>query len=119
MDVWPIRTEEDYTTALAEIEPYFINEPALGSPEADRFDVLTALIGAYEREHWAIAPPSAVDAIRSVMEDRGYSRADLANLLGSRSRASEILNRKRSLTVDQIRRLHEAWHIPAEALIAS
>lgn len=119
MDVHPIRTEADYDEALAEIEQYFDNEPGLGSPEADRFDVLAALIAAYENEHWPIEPPRAVDAIRMVMESKGYTQADLAALLGSRSRASEILSGKRGLTMDQARRLHREWQVPAESLIAA
>lgn len=119
MDVRPIRTEADYDEALAEIEQYFDNEPARGSPEADRFDVLAALIAAYENERWPIEPPAAVDAIRMVMEIRGYTQADLAALLGSRSRASEILSGKRKLTMDQARKLHKEWQVPAESLIAA
>ena len=92
MDIRPIRTERDYETAIEEIEPYFVQEPELGSAEADRFDVLATLIEAYERTHWPIEPPDPVDAIRYCMERHGYSQSDLAALFGSRSRASEILS---------------------------
>jgi HTH-type transcriptional regulator/antitoxin HigA len=102
---------------LAEIEPYFAREPAPGTADADRFDVLAALIAEYEARHWPIDPPDPVTAIRARMEQAGYTQADLARLLGSRSRASEILARRRSLTMEQARRLHEVWRIPAEALI--
>ena len=119
MDIRPLRTEADYDWALAEIERYFAREPAAGSPEADRFDVLAALIAEYEQRHWPIDPPDPVAAIRARMEQAGYTQADLARLLGSRSRASEILAGRRGLTMEQARRLHEAWHIPAEALIQS
>src|SRR5437899_2966445 len=81
MDVRPIRTEADYDAALKEIEQYFANEPELGSPEADRFDILAALIGAYEQQHWPIQAPDAVSAIREVMALRNYSQSDLATLL--------------------------------------
>jgi HTH-type transcriptional regulator/antitoxin HigA len=117
MDVRPIRTEADYDRTLAEIAPYFQREPEPGTPEADRFDVLATLIAAYEREHWPIDPPDAVDAIRYRMEQAGYTQADLAKLIGSRPRASEILNRKRGLTMEMAWKLHREWNIPAECLI--
>lgn len=117
MDIRPIRTETDYESALREIEPYFDQEPEPGSPEADRFDVLAALIEAYEREHWPIDPPDPVEAIRYCMEQQGYTQSDLATLLGSRSRASEILKRRRPLTLEMVRKLHREWGIPAESLL--
>ena len=116
MDVRPIRTEADYDWALAEIAPYFENEPEFGTPEADRFDVLASLIEAHEARHWPIDPPDPVEAIRYRMETAGYTQADLARLLGSRSRASEILKRRRHLTIGQASKLHREWNIPAEAL---
>jgi HTH-type transcriptional regulator/antitoxin HigA len=117
MDIRPLRSEADYDWALAEIESYFEREPAPGTLAADRFDVLAALIAEYEARHWPIEPPDPVAAIRERMKQAGYTQADLARLLGSRSRASEILARRRGLTMEQARRLHEAWRIPAEALI--
>lgn len=117
MDVRPIRTEQDYNWALREIEPYFASPPAPGSPEADRFDVLAALIENYEAARWPVEAPDPVAAIRWRMEDEGYTQADLAALLGSRSRASEVLNRRRALTMEQAFKLHRAWHIPAEVLL--
>ena len=83
MDIRPIRNEEDYTKALTEIAQFFENEPEIGSPAADHFDVLAALIAAYERDHWPVEPPDAVDAIRWTMELRHYTQKDLAQLLGS------------------------------------
>lgn len=117
MEIRPIRTETDYELALREIEPYFDREPEPGSPEADRFDVLATLIEAYEREHWPIDPPDPVEAIRYCMERQGYTQSDLAALLGSRSRASEILKRRRPLTLEMVRKLHQEWGIPAESLL--
>jgi HTH-type transcriptional regulator / antitoxin HigA len=117
MEIRPIRTEADYDKALAEIARYFAREPESGTEDADRFDVLATLIGAYEREHWPINPPDAVDAIRYRMEQAGYTQADLARLIGSRPRASEILSRKRGLTMEMAWKLHTEWNIPAEALI--
>ena len=79
--------------------------------------MLAALVAAYEREHWPVDPPDPVDAIRYCMEQRGYTQSDLATLIGSRSRASEILSRKRSLTLEMVRKLHHEWGIPAESLL--
>jgi len=117
MDIRPLRTEADYDWALAEIELYFVNPPPLGSADGARFDVLAALIESYEARHWQIDPPDPVDAIRARMELSEYTQTDLAKLLGSRSRASEILSRRRGLTMEQAYRLHREWNIPAEALL--
>ena len=117
MDIRPIRNEADYDRALAAIQVFFDNEPEVGSPAADRFDVLAALIEAYERKHWPIDPPHPVAAIVHHMEARNLTRNQLAELLGSRSRASEILNRRRHLTLEMVWALHRKWGLPAEALI--
>jgi HTH-type transcriptional regulator/antitoxin HigA len=117
MDMKPIRTEADYDWALKEIEQYFDREPRRGTKEAARFDVLAALIEAYETKHWPIEPPDPVEAIRYRMSQAGFSQTDLARLVGSRSRASEILNRKRPLTMEQAWKLHREWQIPAEVLL--
>ena len=117
MRVQPIRSEADYDTALEEIAVYFEQEPEPGSAEADRFDVLAALVKAYEDERWPIEAAHPLAAIRTVMEMRGYTQADLARVLGSRSRASEVLNRKRHLTLEMAWALNRKWGIPAESLI--
>jgi HTH-type transcriptional regulator / antitoxin HigA len=117
MDIRPLRTEADYDWALAQIEQYFTHQPLPGTPEAERFDVLAALIENYETKYWPIEAPDPIEAIRIRMEQSGYTQADLAKLLGSRSRASEILAGRRGLTMEQAYRLHREWHIPAEALI--
>jgi HTH-type transcriptional regulator/antitoxin HigA len=114
----PVRTESEYEGALDEIERYFDNEPKPGTAEADRFDLLALIIEDYERKRWPIDPPEAIDAIRYRMETGGYTQADLGRLLGSRQRASDILTRKRSLTMRMAWKLHREWNIPAEALIA-
>jgi len=116
-DVRAIRTEADYEWALAEVEQYFEKEPALGTPDSDRFEILATLIEAYEARHWPIEPADPVDAIEYAMEIAGHTQTELARLLGSKSRASEVLKRKRPLTLAMINKLHEHWHIPAEALI--
>ena len=114
----PLHSEADYDVALNEIERYFENEPKPGTPEADRFDLLALIIEDYERRRWPIEPPDTIDAIRYRMETGGYTQADLGRLLGSRQRASDILTRKRPLTMRMAWRLHREWGIPAEALIA-
>jgi HTH-type transcriptional regulator/antitoxin HigA len=113
----PLRSEIDYDVALEEIERYFEKAPARGTPEADRFDLLAIIIEDYESKHWPIEPPDPVDAIRYRMETGGFTQADLGRLLGSRQRASDILTRKRRLTMQMAWRLHRDWGIPAEALI--
>ena len=117
MDIRPIRNETDYEWALAEIEQYFITEPKEGSPEADRFDVLFTLIEAYEDREWRIEAPTPLQVIREVMLSTGRTQTDLAELLGSRARASEILNGKRQLTLDMIARISREWRIPADLLL--
>ncbi len=117
MDIRPLTTEADYDWALAEIAPYFEHEPQPGTPAAARFDVLAALIEHYETKHWPIDPPDAVEAILYRMETGNYGQSDLARVLGSRSRASEILARRRKLTMEQAYKLHREWHIPGEILI--
>jgi HTH-type transcriptional regulator/antitoxin HigA len=114
----PLRSESDYDAALDDIERYFENEPKPGTPEADRFDLLALIIEDYERKHWPIEPPDSIDAIRYSMEAGGYTQADLGRLLGSRQRASDILTRKRPLTMRMAWRLYREWGIPAEALLA-
>ncbi len=114
----PLRTEADYDEALEQIERYFENEPKPGTPEADRFDLLALIIEDYERKRWPIESPETIDAIRYRMETGGYSQADLGRLLGSRQRASDILEKKRPLTMRMAWKLHREWGIPAEALIA-
>src|SRR5437764_8933296 len=113
----PLHSEADYDVALADIERYFENEPKPGTPEADRFDLLALVIEDYEKKHWPINPPDPVEAIRHRMESGGFSQSDLGRLLGSRQRASDILSRRRKLTMQMAWKLHREWGIAAEALI--
>jgi len=117
MEIRPIRNEAEYNAALKDIERYFEREPEPGTPEADRFDLLALVIEDYEDKHWPIETPDPVEAIKFKMEQKGFERADLVGLIGSRSRASEILNRRRHLTIDLIWKLSQKWGIPAESLI--
>jgi len=116
MDVRALHTEADYEWALDQIERYFDDQPAPGTPEGDRFDVLAALIKHYEDENHALPEADPIDVLHFAIENMGRSQADLARILGSRSRASEILNRKRPLTLDHIRAISAEWHLPIETL---
>jgi HTH-type transcriptional regulator/antitoxin HigA len=116
-NIRPLRTEADYDWALEEIARYFDRPPAKGTAEADRFDLLATVIESYEAGHWPIEPADPIEAIRYRMQIAGYTQADLARLPGSRPRASEIMNRKRALTIPMAYKLHREWNIPAESLI--
>lgn len=115
MDIRPIKTEADYQAALEEIERLF--DAAPDTPEGDRLEVLTTLVEAYEDRHYSIPLPDPIEAILYHMESRGLSRRDLEPYIGSRGCVSEILNRKRPLSLEMIRRLHAGLGIPAEVLI--
>ena len=117
MDVRPIKTEADYQWALAEVGAYFEHQPEPGTPDGDRFEVLADLIEAYETRNWPIEAPSPLEALRAFMEMRNFQQGDLAELLGSKSRASEILNGDRRLSLEMIRRISATWHVPADVLI--
>jgi HTH-type transcriptional regulator/antitoxin HigA len=114
-EIKPIRTEADYEAALAEIEQLF--EAVPHTPEGDRLEVLTMLVEAYEEKHHPIPLPDPIEAIFYYLESRGLSRRDLEPYLGSRARVSEVLNRKRPLSLEMIRRLNNGLKIPAEVLI--
>lgn len=118
MNVRPIKTQADYKWALREIEQYFDDEPVVGSTAGNRFDVLATLIEAYENRHHPIDAPDPIALIKAHMTSTGKTQTDLAKLLGSRPRASEVLKRQRALTKQMVQRLNEKWHLPADALIA-
>jgi antitoxin component HigA of HigAB toxin-antitoxin module len=113
----PFHTEDDYNAALVEFESYFDKEPVRGTEEADRFELLGILLAKYEEDHHRIDPPDPLEALRFRMEHSGRTQSDLAALLGSRSRASEILSGKRELTLEQIRLLNREWKIPVASLV--
>jgi HTH-type transcriptional regulator/antitoxin HigA len=114
MDIRPIRNAKDHAAALSEMDALW-NAPK-GSPEYDRLDVLATLVDAYESARWPIATTDPVEAIKAAMAFEGHTQEDLANVLGA-NRASEVLRRKRHLTLPMIRKLTAAWHIPPERLI--
>ncbi len=114
-EVKPIRTEADYEAALKEVAALW--GTAGGTPEGDRLDVLATLIDAYEARHHPMDPPDPVEAIKFRMEQQGLTRKDLEDIIGTRTRIAEVLNRKRSLSIGMIRRLHDRLGISAEVLI--
>jgi HTH-type transcriptional regulator/antitoxin HigA len=111
-----IKTERQHKAALKRIDR--LMDARAGTPEGAELEVLAILVEKYERERFPVSPPSPLDAIRFRMEQMGYTQADLARLLSSRSRASEIMSGSiKRLSIGMIRQLHDEWHIPAEALI--
>ncbi len=115
MDIKPIKTEADYEAALKEIDRLWGAE--YGSPQGDKLDVLITLVEAYEERHHPILPPDPIEAILHCLDSQGLSRRDLEPYLGSRARVSEILNRKRALSLAMIRKLQDGLGISAEILV--
>lgn len=115
MNIRPIRTKRDYERAVRRIGALMDAKP--GSDEADELDVLATLVDVYEEKHFSIDAADPVDAIQFRMDQQGLDRKDLEPFIGSRHRVSEILNRKRSLSIDMIRRLHAGLGIPLEVLV--
>jgi HTH-type transcriptional regulator/antitoxin HigA len=117
MDVRPIRTDVDHKAALREIERLWGAE--IGTPEGDKLDVLATLVEAYENSRWPKEPISPLDILRSAIADDGRTQAELAKVLGARSRASEILSGRRAISLDAARKISAAWKIPIQLLVAS
>ena len=115
MEIKPIRSKADYRAALKAVED--LMSARAGSPEGDRLDVMVTLIEAYERKHYPLDPPDPVEAIKFRMEQMALAPKDLVPMIGQLNRVYEILNRKRPLTLQMIRRLHSKLGIPAESLI--
>src|ERR1700747_3873066 len=111
-EVRPIRTKQDYQSALREVEA--LGGAKAGTRKGDRLDVLATLIAAYEAEHYPMDPPDPIEAIKFRMEQQGLTRRDLEDIIGTRTRIAEVLNRKRGLSIDMIRRLHRRLGISAE-----
>jgi len=115
MNIKPVKTKTDYNAALKMIDVLWDAKP--NTPEGDMLDILTTLVEIYEQKHFNISPPDPVEAIKFRMEQLGLKQSDLAEALGGRNRVSEILNRKRNLTVAMMRELHNKFNIPAESLL--
>lgn len=114
-EIKPIRTKRDYAAALKEVERLW--GAKTGTAEGDRLDVLATLMDAYEAEHYPMDPPDPVEAIKFRMEQQGLTRRDLEEIIGTRNRIAEVLNRKRGLSIAMIRRLRERLGISADVLI--
>ena len=114
-DLRPIRNERDYDHALAEVEEFW--GAKAGTPKGDRLDILTTLIEAYETEYCPMDPPELIEAIKFRMEQQGLTRKHLEEILGARTRVSEVLNRKRGLSISMVRALLDKLGISAEILI--
>ena len=115
MNIKPIKNKKDYQQALSRLE--FIFDSKKGSSDGDELEILGMLIEKYEDEHFPIGFPDPIEAIKFRMEQMGYNQTDLAKVIGLKSRASEILNKKRKLSLEMIRQLHESLKIPTEVLI--
>ena len=115
MNIKPIKTDADYREALKEVESLMTAE--FNTPEGEKLDILVTLIEAYERKHFPLDLPDPVEAIKFEMEQKGLTVKDLEPMIGKSNRVYEVLNRKRSLTLRMIQRLHYELGIPAESLI--
>ena len=115
MNIKPIKTKKDYEQALTRLEVIF--EAKKGTAKGDELELLGMLVDNYENEKFPIGFPDPVEAIKFRMEQLGYTQTDLANVVGLKSRASEILNRKRKLSLEMIRQIHDSLNIPTEVLI--
>jgi HTH-type transcriptional regulator/antitoxin HigA len=116
MEIKPIKSEQDYNQAIKRIEALWGAKK--DTKEGDELDLLSTLVESYELKHYPIAPPDPVDAIKFRMEQMGMTKTDLSKYLGSQSRVSEILNRKRKLTLKMVKTLYKELDIPAEVLLA-
>lgn len=116
MDIRPIKTEQDYNNAINRIEKLWGAKKDI--PEGDELDLMITLVESYEMKHYPIAPPDPIDAIKFRMEQMGMTNSDMVKYLGSQSRVSEILNKKRKLTLSMIKSLYKGLKIPAEILLA-
>ncbi|MDG1760163.1 MAG: helix-turn-helix domain-containing protein [Flavobacteriaceae bacterium] len=115
MKILPIRNEKDYQKALGRLEDIFDSKK--GTEEGDELEILSILIDRYENENFPIGMPDPIEAIKFRMEQMGMNQKDLAEVVGFKSRVSEILNKKRKLTLDMIRKLNTNLHIPTEVLV--
>ena len=117
MKIRPIKTKSDYHAALKEVERFWDANP--GTPAGDRVEVLVTLIEAYEAKHHPIPAPDPIAAVLFMMEQKGLARRDLEGAIGGRGRVSEVLNRRRPLTLPMVRELSKLLQIPAEVLVQS
>lgn len=117
MHLSPIRTEADYEKVLERIDVLMELEPEIGSREGDELEILALLVEKYEEHHWQIAPPDPIEAIKYRMEEMGLKQKDLVPIIGSKSKVSEVLNRKIGLSLSMISNISAQLHIPLEVLV--
>lgn len=117
MHLSPIRTEADYEKVLERIDVLMEQDPEIGSREGDELEILALLIEKYEEQHWQIAAPDPIEAIKYRMEEMGLKQKDLVPIIGSKSKVSEVLNRKIGLSLSMISNLSAQLHIPLEVLV--
>jgi HTH-type transcriptional regulator/antitoxin HigA len=118
MDIRPIRNDKDHRRALAAIEKLW--GATVGTPEGDKLDVLVTLVETYEERRWPFVSKrriDPVDVLQYAINELGHTQAELGKILGSRSRASEILSRRRALTLEMIQKINTRWKIPADLLV--
>ena len=115
MKILPIRNEKDYQKALTRLEDIF--DAKKGTEEGDELEIISILIDQFEKENFPIGMPDPIEAIKFRMEQMGMNQKDLAEVVGFKSRVSEILNKKRKLTLNMIRKLNSTLHIPTEVLV--
>ncbi len=117
MNIHPIRDDKDYEDALARVDALMELDPEFGTPQSDELEVLVLLIEKYEEKHWQISEPDPIDAIKFRMEQMGLVQKDLTPYIGSKSKVSEVLNRKTGLSLPMIKKLYAGLHIPLEVLV--
>ncbi|TWB93214.1 Xre family transcriptional regulator [Bradyrhizobium macuxiense] len=116
MEIRPIKNDEDHAAALAEIAKLW--DAVEGSEDDDKLDLLATLVSRYEATRWpTVSNMDPIELLQFAIDELGHTQAELAELLGSRPRASEVLNRKRALSIEMIRKIHDAWKLPLELLI--
>ena len=117
MELKILRTSGEYKTALSEVSAFFDDQPIPGTPDGDRFEILMMLVERYEQEHYPVAPPDPIEAIKFRMDQQGKTPKDLAPMIGNTSRVYEVMSRSRTLTLRMIRNLSVGMNIPADVLI--
>ncbi|MFH1322048.1 MAG: transcriptional regulator [Bacteroidota bacterium] len=118
MNIKPIRKKKDYNAAMKRIYELISIAPKKDTPEYDELDILSTLVEPYEKEHYPIEPPDPIEAIKYIMEEKGLMNKDVVKYFGSKSRVSEVLNKKRPLSLNIIKSLHRGLGIPYEILMA-
>jgi len=118
MNIHPIRDDKDYEAALARIDGLMELDPSVGTAQSDELEILALLVEKYEEKHWHISEPDPIEAIKFRMEQMGLAQKDLTPYIGSKSKVSEVLNKKTGLSLTMIKKLYAGLHIPLEVLVS-